>query len=190
MGVRRPCTSTCWGPTRWKAAWQKTPWEAAEQADHKQCVRKRLRTSWAELGKISPAGWRVVTLTLSTCEITSGCCFQTWVLQCKRYVALVEWVQWRLRVLEHLSYKDRLKDLGLFSEEKQREVKWREAKRRVAVVEATAGLTKEPQDPICWWASTEVWGYPPSYGKIPQSFASLCRLFLVGLLACHSLYPL
>ena len=51
-------------------------------------------------------------------------CVQAWDLQQRTDVKLLEWVQRKamkmIRRLEHLSYKDRLKELGLSSLEKRR----------------------------------------------------------------------
>ena len=51
-------------------------------------------------------------------------CIQEWSCQCRRDMDLLEHIQWRatemIQGMEHLSYEDRLRELGLFRLEKRR----------------------------------------------------------------------
>ena len=66
----------------------------------------------------------IVPPLLSSCEAPSGVLCPGLGPQYRKDVELVEWVQSRatemIRGLEHLSYEDRLRELGLFSLEKRR----------------------------------------------------------------------
>ena len=56
---------------------------------------------------------------LSPGEAHLECCVQLWAPQDKRDVELLKQLQWRvtkmIKALEHLSYEERLRELGLFS---------------------------------------------------------------------------
>ena len=51
-------------------------------------------------------------------------CLQFWGIQHKKDTKMLQQIQWRamkmIKGLEHFFYKDRLRDLGLFSQEKRR----------------------------------------------------------------------
>ncbi|KAJ7420930.1 hypothetical protein WISP_45804 [Willisornis vidua] len=73
--------------------------------------------SWAALGRALPASLREMILLLYSPLLRPH--LEFWALQCKRDMELLEQVQWRvtkmIKGLEYLSYKERLRELVLFS---------------------------------------------------------------------------
>ena len=80
------------------------------------CIEKGVVSREREGGDCAPL--------LSSCEAHLECCIQAWGPQYRKDVELLEWVQRRatkmIRGLEHLSYEERLRELGLFRLEKRR----------------------------------------------------------------------